>query len=335
MVEKTACKMKCGVVFWLRMMIIMTITQIHLCQSKATLEDYGYKGITIVIEPDVPEDEVLLKKLEESLTEASKVLFRATRRLAYFEEFIIVLPDTWTRKPHYGNADNYGNTQEKIVISSTKSEYGDAPYVKQPEGCGKPGLFMHLTPSYITNDTVSYKWGPRGQTIVHEWGHLRWGLFDEYSIKSEKTRKENGNIARCPQDAKSDEELIEISPGVFITKAVPVKNSSQMVSFMYTHYMRDRWTSEAKLLATELGLTGDKLVKFIAAELRGRRQEERERKKEEEERNRKFQLEEEEIKERKRERERKLQLEEKREKETSVGTKELRLEEEREKGNLG
>lgn len=54
----------------------------------------------------------------------------------------------------------------QILISNSKNEYGDAPYVRQPEGCGKPGRYMHLTPAYITNNSVSAKWGPRGKGHV-------------------------------------------------------------------------------------------------------------------------------------------------------------------------
>ncbi|PVD24285.1 hypothetical protein C0Q70_14756 [Pomacea canaliculata] len=163
MATRIGCGRNPGVMLW---MIMMTLTQVNLCQAKAMLEDHGYKGITVVINRDVPEDKVLLTKLEESLTEASKVLLQTTRGQVYFEEFIIVLPETWTKNPQYGIANNTGDSTEQILISSTKSEYGDAPYVKQPRGCGQPGLFMHLTPSYITDDSISAKWGPRGKGVI-------------------------------------------------------------------------------------------------------------------------------------------------------------------------
>lgn len=41
-----------------------------------------------------------------------------------------------------------------------------------------------------------------------------------------------------------------------------------------------RWTTEAKLLATKLGLIGETIIKFVAEELRDRHQEERNKKKE-------------------------------------------------------
>lgn len=61
MTLRTTTKRNPGVMLW---MIMMTLTQVNLCQAKAMLEDHGYKGITVVINRDVPEDKVLLTKLE-------------------------------------------------------------------------------------------------------------------------------------------------------------------------------------------------------------------------------------------------------------------------------
>ncbi|KAH9508193.1 Calcium-activated chloride channel regulator 4 [Bulinus truncatus] len=63
--------------------------------------------------------------------------------------------------------------------------YGHAPYVKQFAECGSPGLYIHLTPDYLLDDAVVQKWGKPEKTIVHEWAHLRWGVFDEYPVDAQ------------------------------------------------------------------------------------------------------------------------------------------------------
>ena len=44
-----------------------------------------------------------------------------------------------------------------------------------------PGEHIQLTPDYINdkNGARSY-YGDAGKVILHEWGHLRWGLKEEY-----------------------------------------------------------------------------------------------------------------------------------------------------------
>ncbi|XP_059152208.1 calcium-activated chloride channel regulator 3A-1-like [Physella acuta] len=119
------------------------------------------------------------------LTAASATLFKATKNLLYFREFIIVVPETWTPKQFYENALDVELDRAQIIIDRSNPAYGDAPYVKQYAECGSPGLYIHLTPGYLLDDAVIQKWGNPDKTIVHEWAHLRWGLFDEYPIDAQ------------------------------------------------------------------------------------------------------------------------------------------------------
>ncbi|XP_077986825.1 calcium-activated chloride channel regulator 1-like [Glandiceps talaboti] len=68
-----------------------------------------------------------------------------------------------------------------IVDDETHPDYGDGPYVKQLGDCGEKGEYLHLTPTWILDRTWSeHVYGDSGKVLVHEWGHLQWGLFDEY-----------------------------------------------------------------------------------------------------------------------------------------------------------
>lgn len=85
---------------------------------------------------------------------------------------------------------------------------GDIPYTLQSGGCGQEGEYIHFTPNYlITLQQAANiaQFGPSGnytslsnqkslttalfgnpylrlieKLFVHEWAHLRYGVFDEY-----------------------------------------------------------------------------------------------------------------------------------------------------------
>ncbi|KAK0052339.1 calcium-activated chloride channel regulator 1-like isoform X2, partial [Biomphalaria pfeifferi] len=119
------------------------------------------------------------------LTAASKTLFRATKDRIYFREFIIVIPENWKPRQRYENAFDVELDRAQIILDRANPAYGHAPYVKQFAECGSPGLYIHLTPEYILDDAVIQKWGKPEKTLVHEWAHLRWGVFDEYPIDAQ------------------------------------------------------------------------------------------------------------------------------------------------------
>ncbi|XP_041452567.1 calcium-activated chloride channel regulator 4A-like [Lytechinus variegatus] len=78
---------------------------------------------------------------------------------------------TWER---YENSD--------IRIAPANENF---PYTEKFTGCGLPGRYISLTPGYISNRKVGSNalhniYGTPNKVIVHEWGHFRWGLFDEY-----------------------------------------------------------------------------------------------------------------------------------------------------------
>nr|KAG5687427.1 hypothetical protein BaRGS_019826 [Batillaria attramentaria] len=140
------------------------------------------------------------------LTDTSKTLFRATRNQLYFREFVIVIPETWKGLDYYENALDVQLDRAQIIIDHANPAYGDAPYVKQYAECGQPGLYIHLTPSYLLDDDVIHKWGQPEKTLVHEWAHLRWGLFDEYPIDSQDAEFYRYNGAWQPTRCSTEVE---------------------------------------------------------------------------------------------------------------------------------
>ena len=65
------------------------------------LENNSYKDVIIAINRDVEEDASLLQAIKDLVTDASPVLYHATRKRAYLGEVTIVIPDTWEDKPDY------------------------------------------------------------------------------------------------------------------------------------------------------------------------------------------------------------------------------------------
>ncbi|KAL8565740.1 hypothetical protein ACOMHN_018657 [Nucella lapillus] len=184
--------------------VVGVLQQQEGVRGEVKLVDHGYEGIIIAINPYLKQEDTMLKRLEKYLTETSKTLFRATRNQLYFREFIVVIPETWKGLKTYENALDVQLDRAQIIIDRANLAYADAPYVKQYAECGQPGLYIHLTPSYLMDDDVFHKWGKPEKTLVHEWAHLRWGLFDEYPIDAQDAEFYSYNGAWHPTRCTTD-----------------------------------------------------------------------------------------------------------------------------------
>ncbi|XP_045657816.1 calcium-activated chloride channel regulator 1-like [Ursus americanus] len=149
--------------------------------SMANLNNNGYDGIVIAINPGVPEDEKLIQNIKEMVTEASTYLFHATKRRVYFRNVSILIPNTWKSKSEYSMPKQESYDQADVIVANPYLKYGDDPYTLQYGQCGEKGQYIHFTPNFLlTNNLPIY--GSRGRVFVHEWAHLRWGIFDEYNV---------------------------------------------------------------------------------------------------------------------------------------------------------
>ncbi|XP_039111680.1 calcium-activated chloride channel regulator 1-like [Hyaena hyaena] len=149
--------------------------------SMINLNNNGYDGIVIAINPSVPEDEKLIQNIKEMVSEASTYLFHATKRRLYFRNVSILIPMTWKSKPEYLMPKQESYDQADVIVANPYLKYGDDPYTLQYGQCGEKGQYIHFTPNFLlTNNLPIY--GSRGRVFVHEWAHLRWGIFDEYNV---------------------------------------------------------------------------------------------------------------------------------------------------------
>ncbi|KAB0389465.1 hypothetical protein E2I00_014745, partial [Balaenoptera physalus] len=101
--------------------------------SLVQLDNNGYEGIIIAIDPAVPEDETLIEQIKAD---------------------VLVSPPTLAGR--------------------------DEPYTKQFTACEEKGEYIHFTPDFVLGKKQN-EFGPSGRLFVHEWAHLRWGVFDEYN----------------------------------------------------------------------------------------------------------------------------------------------------------
>ena len=99
------------------------------------------------------------------LGRASSVLYRATRRRAYFRSVTVILPAHWSssRCPRPINTGAAPTSEPAITVSQPHPVYGHMPWTLQVGGCGKPGKTIYLTPEYITDRNFSDTLGDPGE----------------------------------------------------------------------------------------------------------------------------------------------------------------------------
>ncbi|XP_021513696.1 calcium-activated chloride channel regulator 2 isoform X1 [Meriones unguiculatus] len=165
------------------------------------LQDNGYEGLLLAINPRVPENLNLIANIKEMITEASFYLFSATKRRVFFRNIQILIPATWTAH-NYSRVKQESYNKANVIVTEQHGVYGDDPHTLQHRGCGKEGKYIHFTPSFLLRDELAAGYGSRGRVFVHEWAHLRWGVFDEYN--NDKPFYINGRheiqATRCSSD---------------------------------------------------------------------------------------------------------------------------------------
>ncbi|XP_062834128.1 calcium-activated chloride channel regulator 1-like isoform X1 [Anolis carolinensis] len=149
--------------------------------SLVKLHNGGYEDVVIGIHPKIAENAKIINSIKDMLKEASSYLFLASQRRFYFRTVKIVIPLTWASKPEYKRASRESYANADIIVAEPFVKYGDEPYTSQYGGCGKKGRYIHFTSNFLTNDSLVNIYGSRGRILVHEWAHLRWGVFEEYS----------------------------------------------------------------------------------------------------------------------------------------------------------
>ncbi|KAM6219952.1 calcium-activated chloride channel regulator 1 [Rhynchocyon petersi] len=161
-----------------------------LSNSLIQLDNNGYEGIVIAIDPNVPEDEMLIQQLKDMVTQASPYLFEATEKRFYFKSVAILIPEKWKAKPEYMRPKLETLNNADVLVVQRNPAGNDGPYTEQIGNCGEKGERIYFTPNFLAGKKEN-EYGPQGRAFVHEWAHLRWGVFNEYNDK-EKFYLSNG-----------------------------------------------------------------------------------------------------------------------------------------------
>ncbi|XP_041373494.1 calcium-activated chloride channel regulator 1-like [Gigantopelta aegis] len=176
-----------------KLLCFMLVVLGVLCQtlgiSRPTaikLENNEYTNVLVAIHEDVPEDKNLIDKIKTMFTEASSYMYTGTRKRAFFKDIKILIPSTWTDDPAYSSPTSQIYTNADVVVTGMTPRYRDRPYSRTFSGCGQQGIRIHLTPKFLTSPSSRHVYGPAGRVLVHEWGHFRWGVFDEYPVEGEQ-----------------------------------------------------------------------------------------------------------------------------------------------------
>nr|XP_011741413.1 calcium-activated chloride channel regulator 2 isoform X2 [Macaca nemestrina] len=188
------------------------------------LRDNGYNGLLIAINPQVPENQNLISNIKEMITEASFYLFNATKRRVFFRDIKILIPATW-KANNYSKVKQESYEKANVIVTDWHGAHGDDPYTLQYRGCGKEGKYIHFTPNFLLNDNLTAGYGSRGRVFVHEWAHLRWGVFDEYN--NDKPFYINGRnqikVTRCSSDIT----------GIFVCEKGPCPQENCIISKLF------------------------------------------------------------------------------------------------------
>nr|XP_012320212.1 calcium-activated chloride channel regulator 2 [Aotus nancymaae] len=188
------------------------------------LQDNGYNGLLIAINPQVPEKQNLISNIKEMITEASFYLFNATKRRVFFRNIKILIPATW-KANNYSKVKQESYEKANVIVTDWYGAHGDEPYTLQHRGCGKEGKYIHFTSNFLLNDNLTAGYGSRGRVFVHEWAHLRWGVFDEYN--NDKPFYINGQnqikVTRCSSDIT----------GIFVCEKGPCPQENCIISKLF------------------------------------------------------------------------------------------------------
>ncbi|XP_020844411.2 calcium-activated chloride channel regulator 1-like [Phascolarctos cinereus] len=147
------------------------------------------------------------------VSEASTYLYEATEKRFYFKGVSILIPKIWQTKPDYEQPklETYKNAD--IIIEVPNPPGNDVPRTDQFGQCGEMGERIYLTPDIISGEKLN-EYGPSGKTLVHEWAHLRWGVFDEYNEEEHFYQSDGKNVpVKCSEGITGTNKAYSCSGG--------------------------------------------------------------------------------------------------------------------------
>lgn len=132
--------------------------------SLVQLNNNGYEGIIIAIDPGVPENETLIERIKDMVTSASTYLFEATEKRFFFKSISILIPETWKENPQYKRPKHESYKHADVLVTLPALPGRDEPYTKQFRGCEGKGEHIHFTPDFVLGKKQN-EYGPTGKNL--------------------------------------------------------------------------------------------------------------------------------------------------------------------------
>ncbi|XP_062621958.1 calcium-activated chloride channel regulator 3A-1-like isoform X1 [Saccostrea cucullata] len=149
-------------------------------QSHLRISNNGYELLVVGVHDSVPDNPATLQKLKTIFTKASKVLYTATRKRAYFKKVFFLLPSTWASRPEYKPSTSVKLTGADIIFSAPKGATRRSfSHTRSYAGCGHQAFHTQLTTDVLNSNHPLAQSSPE-KYIVHEFATLRYGVFEEY-----------------------------------------------------------------------------------------------------------------------------------------------------------
>ncbi|UYV76168.1 hypothetical protein LAZ67_13002930 [Cordylochernes scorpioides] len=150
-------------------------------------EDGGYKNLVVAIDKSVPEDPRLITAIKRDVCSGDVHQRLCLPLQSNKEESILPRGDHLTAQNLVIQTGIFARCRRHVRfrrVDQPNPNFGHDPYTLQPGGCGDPGLYVHFTPDFILGsfNRSMGNIGIAGRQVVHEWAHLRYGVFDEYGI---------------------------------------------------------------------------------------------------------------------------------------------------------
>ncbi|XP_003260064.2 calcium-activated chloride channel regulator 4 isoform X1 [Nomascus leucogenys] len=193
------------------------------------LNNNGFEDIIIVIDPSVPEDEKIIEQIEDMVTTASTYLFEATEKRFFFKNVSILIPENWKENPQYKRPKHENYKHADVIVAPPMLPGRDEPYTKQFTECGEKGEYIHFTPDLLLGKKQN-EYGPPGKLFVHEWAHLRWGVFDEYNEDQPFYRAKSKKIeaTRCSAGISGRNRVYKCQGGSCLSRACRIDSTTKL-----------------------------------------------------------------------------------------------------------
>ncbi|XP_010634985.1 calcium-activated chloride channel regulator 4-like [Fukomys damarensis] len=160
---------------------------------------------------------------------ASTYMFEATEKRFFFKTVSVLIPETWKGNPQYRRPKHESYKHADVIVAPPALPGGDAPYTRQFTECGERAEYIHFTPDFVLGRKQN-EYGPSGRLLVHEWAHLRWGVFDEYNEDRPFYSGKSKTIeaTRCSTGMSGTNSVYKCQGGSCITRRCRIDSTTKL-----------------------------------------------------------------------------------------------------------